>query len=220
MTAACWRSPDLEKLPQDEARAKARLLNDEGAEKQAHQAVLDCEVRLKRLELDAGTRRTTIQRLKLQQFETRKNDEYQAIGHEITRYEKDVDDLETRELELMEEMDVARAALQAAQAACAHDRALVEEDLAAIAQRRDRLEAEHREVAAQRETCAAQVPESILPLYQRLFKSKIGLVVAPLQDGKCGGCHMKLIASTVVAAQAAREIARCEDCGRILYVEE
>lgn len=211
---------DLEKLPQDEARAKAKLAGDEAGVTRAHDAVVACELRLKRLELDAGTRRTTIQRLKLQQFETRKNDEYQAIGHEITRYEKDVDDLETRELELMEEMDVARAALQAAQAACAHDRALVEEDLAAIAQRRDRLEAEHREVAAQRETCAAQVPESILPLYQRLFKSKIGLVVAPLQDGKCGGCHMKLIASTVVAAQAAREIARCEDCGRILYVEE
>jgi predicted nucleic acid-binding Zn-ribbon protein len=45
-------------------------------------------------------------------------------------------------------------------------------------------------------------------------------VVAPLQDGKCGGCHMKLIASTVVAVQSAREIVRCEDCGRILYVED
>jgi hypothetical protein len=213
-------SKDLEKLPQDEARANAKLAGDDAAVTRTHDAVVDCELRLKRLELDAGTRRTTIQRLKLQQFETRKNDEYQAIGHEITRYEKDVDDLETRELELMEEMDVVRGALKSAQAARAHDRTLVEEDLASIAQRRERMEAEQREVTAEREALASQVPEAILPLYQRLMKSKAGLAVAPLQDGKCGGCHMKLIASTVVAVQTDKEIARCEDCGRILYSED
>jgi len=211
---------DLEKLPQDEARAKAKQINDEGAENQAHQAVLDCEVRLKRLELDAGTRRTTIQRLKLQQFETRKNDEFQAIGHEIARYEKDVDDLETRELELMEEMDGARAKLKAAQTARAQTRKLVAEDLAVITERRERLDAEYRQVTAEREALASQVPDTVLPLYQRLIKSKGGLAVAPMQDAKCGGCHMKLITSTVVAVQSGREIARCEDCGRILYCED
>ena len=211
---------DLEKLPQDEARANAKLAGDEKAVNSAHAAVVACEVRLKRLELDAGTRRTTIQRLKLQQFETRKNDEYQAIGHEIVRYEKDVDDLETLELELMEEMDAVRAAWKSAQAASAHDRALVEEDLAGIARRRERLEAEQRAVTDERDALATQVPEDILPLYQRLMKSKAGLALAPLNDGKCGGCHMKLIASTVVAVQSARELSRCEDCGRILYVDE
>ena len=211
---------DLEKLPQDETRANAKLAGDEDAVNRAHHAVVDCEVRLKRLELDAGTRRTSIQRLKLQQFETRKNDEYQAIGHEITRYEKEVDDLETRELELMEEMDVARAAWKSAQAVRAHNRRLVEEDLATITQRRERLEAERREVTAERETLASRVSEAVLPLYQRLMKSKDGLAIAPMQDAKCGGCHMKLIASTVVAVQSARDLARCEDCGRILYAEE
>jgi len=211
---------DLEKIPQDEARAHAKLAGDEASVTRAHDAVLACELKLKRLELDAGTRRTTIQRLKLQQFETRKNEEYQAIGHEITRYTKDVDELETRELELMEEMDGVRAALKSAQAERAHDRALVEEDLAAIARRRECLETERSEVTGARDLLAGRVPESILPLYQRLMKSKTGLAVAPMHDGKCGGCHMKLIASTVVAVQAAREIARCEDCGRILYVED
>jgi predicted nucleic acid-binding Zn-ribbon protein len=211
---------DLEKLPQDEARAKTKLSGDETAVARAHDAVLDCELRLKRLELDAGTRKTTIARLKTQQFETRKNEEYQALGHEITRYEKEVDDLETRELELMEEMDAKRSALKAAEAALAHTRTLIEEDLATIAARRTRMEAERAEVTAERDALATQVPESVLPLYQRLMKTKAGIALAPLDEGKCGGCHMKLIASTVVAAQTAKELTRCEDCGRILYVED
>jgi uncharacterized protein len=211
---------DLERLPQDEARARNKLAGDEAAVKKAHDALIDCELRLKRLELDAGTRRTTIQRLKIQQFETRKNEEYQALGHEITRYEKETDDLETRELELMEEMDGLRAAQKAAEAALAHTRKLVDEDLATIASRRERMETERAEVTAEREQLANGIPEDVLPLYVRLMKTKDGMAVAPMHEGKCGGCHMKLIASTVVAVQTARELTRCEDCGRILYAEE
>jgi predicted nucleic acid-binding Zn-ribbon protein len=211
---------DLERLPQDEARAKTKLAGDEAAVKKAHDALIDGELRLKRLELDVGTRRTTIQRLKIQQFETRKNEEYQALAHEVTRYEKEADDLETRELELMEEMDGLRAALKAAEAALAHTRTLVDEDLATIAQRRERMEAERAEITVEREQLATGIPESVLPLYARLMKTKDGMAIAPMHEGKCGGCHMKLIASTVVAVQNAKEMTRCEDCGRILYAEE
>ena len=211
---------DLEKLPQDEARAKAKLKNDEAAAARAQEALVACELRLKRVELDVGTRRTTIQRLKIQQFETRKNEEYQALLHEITRYEKEVDDLETKELELMEEIDGCRIALKTAEAATSHTRTLIEEDLATILARRERMEKERIEVETERASLASQVSESGLPLYVRLMKTKAGLAIAPIDDDKCGGCHMKLIASTIMAVHSGRELARCEDCGRILYVAE
>ncbi len=211
---------DLEKLPVDEARAKSKLASDEAAVARAHAALMDCELRLKRLELDAGTRKTTITRLKIQQFETRKNEEYQALGHEIVRYTKDVDDLETRELELMEEMDTLRAAHKAAEAALAHTRTLINEDLASIKQRHERMESERQELLAERTKLAGNVPETVMPLYERLMKSKAGLALAPMHEGKCEGCHMKLIPSTVVTVQTGKEIARCEDCGRILYIED
>ncbi len=211
---------DLEKLPQDEARAKMKLASDEAAVTKAHQALLDCELRVKKIELDAETRRTTIKRLKSQQFETRKNEEFVALGHEIVRYEKELDDFETKELEAMEEVDGFRNAHKAAEAARANTRKLVEEDLTSIKQRHERMEADRKEVSAEREKLLANAPENMMPLYNRLMKTKDGLAVAPMRDGKCEGCHMKLIASTVMKAQAAKEIAQCEDCGRILYVEE
>lgn len=211
---------DLEKLPQDEARAKMKLASDEAAVKKTHQALLDCELRVKKIELDAETRRTTIKRLKLQQFETRKNEEFVALGHEIVRYEKELDEFETRELEAMDEVDGFRNANKAAEAALAHTRTLVTEDLATIKQRHERMETDRKELLVERESLLGKAPESILPLYNRLMKSKDGLAVAPMRDGKCEGCHMKLIASTIMKVHAAKEIAQCEDCGRILYVEE
>lgn len=211
---------DLEKLPQDEARAKAKLAGDESSVAKAHQAVLDCELRVKKIELDAETRRTTIKRLKLQQFETRKNEEFVALGHEITRYEKELDGFETKELEAMDEVDGFRTALKTAQAALDHTKTLVQEDLATIKERHQRMEADRQEVTAERERLLQNVPESVLPLYNRLMKTKAGLAIAPLRDGKCEGCHMRLIASTVMKVQTGKEIAQCEDCGRILYMED
>ena len=210
---------ELEKLPQDEARAKTKLAGDEAAVTRAHQALMDCELRVKKIELDAETRRTTIKRLKNQQFETRKNEEFVALGHEIVRYEKELDEFETRELEAMDEVDGFRNALKAAEAARAKTRTLIEADLASLAERHKRMESEKIEVQAEREQLLQNVPESIIPLYNRLMKTKAGLAVAPLRDGKCEGCHMRLIASTVMKVQTAKEIAQCEDCGRILYSE-
>ncbi|MCU0781406.1 MAG: C4-type zinc ribbon domain-containing protein, partial [Akkermansiaceae bacterium] len=202
----------------DEVRAKNKLRAAEEALAKAHDALVAAELKVKKIDMEAGTRRTTIQRLKVQQFETRKNEEYQAFAHEITRYEQELDTLETRELEAMEEVDQCRAAQDAAKAGLEHTRKLIEEDLAAIASRRARMEEEITDLTAERAKLAAEVPNATaLALYERLIRSKFGVALAPVADGKCGGCHMKLIASSVVKAQAGQEVAQCENCGRILY---
>src|SRR5215208_2023026 len=69
------------------------------------------EMDRKKLELDAGTRRESINRLKTQQYETRKNDEFRAMGNEIERYEKEIQQIEDQELELMDQADKARIEL-------------------------------------------------------------------------------------------------------------
>jgi uncharacterized protein len=211
---------DLERIPKDEARAKERLSGDEAAVKKAREALLANEVEIKKVELDVGTRRTTIQRLKTQQFETRKNDEYQALGHEIVRYEKDVDQFETKELELMERADALRATLAEVEQALAKTRQRVDEELASLAERRKRIQAEAVELKAEREVLAAKAPEAQMPLYERLLKTKNGLAVVPVVGGKCSGCHMKLVASTLVKVNSGVEGTQCESCGRLLYADD
>lgn len=211
---------DLAKLPHDQSRAKAKLAGDIEAVTKAHQRLIEDEIRVKKIELDAQTRRTTIARLKDQQFETRKNEEFVALGHEITRYEKELDDLETKELEAMEVVDASRAAQTQAEAKLARTRSLVDEDLASLAERQERMTQDRIEVIAERDKAKAVVSEDLLPLYQKLMKSKDGLALSPMRGSICEGCHMTLIASTIVAVNGSKEPARCENCGRFLYLEE
>ena len=127
--------------------------------------------------------------------------------------------LETRELELMDESDRLRGVLAEAEAALKKTQGFVDEDLAAVAERKKNLQAEIAELKSERERLAGSADATVLPLYERLLKTKSGVAIAPMHEGKCGGCHMKLVASTVIKVQAGKDIAQCEDCGRILYAD-
>ncbi|MFC7336773.1 zinc ribbon domain-containing protein [Haloferula chungangensis] len=209
----------LEKLPSDEARAKTRLKSDTQAVEVARQAILANEVEIKKVELDVSTRKTSITRLKTQQFETRKNDEYTALGHEIERYGRDVDNLETRELELMEVGDSLRTTLKSAEDALAKTQRVVDEELQSIAERFQRVQADLDETRAERQKLAEKTDAEFLHLYERLLKTKNGVAVAPVKNGQCGGCHVRLIPATLIKAQSDKEFAQCENCARILYIE-
>lgn len=208
---------ELESLPEEEADAREKLASDQAMLTAAKQAVQENEVAMKNLEIDIQTRQESIARLKVQQFQTRKNEEFRAMGSEIERYGREVTALEDRELELMEKGEQLKKTQSEAERVLAATREMVEEDLEATAKRRENLEAEKAETESKRREETKQVDPDTLDLYDRLFKSKGGLVVVGLQDGQCTGCHMRVIKSTVVAVKSENEIAYCENCGRILY---
>jgi len=211
---------ELAKHSQEEARARAKLAGDTEALKKAHDALKVAELKVKKIEMDAETRRTTIKRLYTQQFETKKNDEYNALGHEITRYGKEVDELETKELEAMEEVDTFRQKQKQAEEILTKTQKVVNEDLASIKERHATMEEQVVATEAERVKLINEVSEDLLPLYERLMKSKDGTAIATLNHSKCTGCHMKVIASTEIAVHQEKEITQCENCGRILSMDE
>ena len=98
---------DLKDIPLQQTRAKTQLAGDQAAVEKATLTMKEIEVKIKSIELDINTRKNTIKRLQDQQFETRKNDEFAALGHEIKRYETDVTALEDGELEQMEALEAS-----------------------------------------------------------------------------------------------------------------
>ena len=150
---------EMERLPIEEDQARARLAGDTAAVDEAKKAIQENEVGMKNLELDIDTRKDTIAKLKKQQFETRKNEEFAALGTEITRYGDEVTKLEDAELELMELGETLAATLKDAEEKLAATQALVDEELAAIAERKTNQEARITEISAERKTHAADIED-------------------------------------------------------------
>ncbi|MGC6580859.1 MAG: zinc ribbon domain-containing protein [Akkermansiaceae bacterium] len=210
---------ELERIPREQNLARERLAHDEAALAKAKSDLQQNEIAIKNVDLDRKTRKDTIEKLKTQQFETKKNEEYAKLGEEVKRYEGLVDELETQELELMEKSDECRAVIESTHAALAKTQGLVDEEIAELdaraATRRDEIAA----LNEQRNTAAADIDEDLLSDYTRLYKKREGNAVCKVSPERiCSSCHVQVISSTFAAAKSGETIAECDNCGSLLYL--
>jgi predicted nucleic acid-binding Zn-ribbon protein len=210
---------DLKRIPAEKDLARTRLAGSETAVNTAKSALQENEMAIKNVELDIETRKNTIGRLKTQQFETRKNDEYRALADEVDNYQAQIDKLETTELELMEKSDQLRSDLAAAREQLAKAESSVQEDLASYDEREEQERTRLAEVTAQRAKAQEGITdEDLLELYDRLRKARGPKVVVNVSpSAQCEGCHVKVTPFTLIQVQADKEVVQCENCGRILY---
>jgi hypothetical protein len=96
---------EIETIPLRRNSLEAQLAASASAVDVLKHKTRQTEVDRKKLELDVGTRTESIARFKTQQYQTRKNDEFQALGHEIERFENEIRKIEDEELELMVQAD-------------------------------------------------------------------------------------------------------------------
>src|SRR5215469_606416 len=130
------------------------------------------EIDRKKLELDVGTRNESINRLKTQQYQTRKNDEFQAIGHEIQRYENEIRTLEDQELELMEQGDKLKVEVAAEEKKAAATKDSISRQMSDLGEKGKALETRLQELSKERKELAEKLDEDLLSRFERLFASK------------------------------------------------
>ena len=211
---------DLKRLPADQERAKAKLAADTEAVRAAKERVLQNEVAMKNLELQIQTRKDTIAKLKIQQYETRKNEEFAALGHEVERYGNEVTRLEDEELELMEKAEQLKSDLTESQKALGATQARVDEELGKITERHSNVTAQLAEFERIRSDLAGKTDPDLLDRYDRIFHHRGDAAVVELQGGICRGCNMKVTAACVSAARGEKTLVACSNCGRLVYFAE
>jgi predicted nucleic acid-binding Zn-ribbon protein len=205
----------------EERKAREKQIADSAAKLgQAKIRAKEIEIEKRNLEMEARAKRDTIARYKQQQLQTRRNEEYSALAHEIEAAEKTVTALEDRELDLMEEAEKLLPQIAAAEKTHAEEHSKIEHLIAGLETKKSNLEARIAELKNEHEQLAKLLDEDVLDIYLHLFKTKHGTAVATLEHEVCMGCHMKVTAQTVVQVRAAKEIVHCPQCGRILYMPE
>jgi predicted nucleic acid-binding Zn-ribbon protein len=211
---------EMKTVPLQRAQLDAQRAAAETALEAVKAKAREVEVHRKRLELDAGTRTESINRLKTQQYETRKNEEFRAMGNEIERYQKEIREIEDQELELMDQTDKLKEQIATEEKKAAGARELVARQLADIDAKEKALQVQLEGLLKERADLAANVDEDVLDRYDRLFASKGNAAVVALEHEVCTGCHMKITTQTVHRVKSNRELVSCEQCGRILYYSE
>lgn len=208
---------ELTALPAEKA-AKERLIAEAASRlENARGRAKEIEVRKKTLEIDAASKREQIARYKTQQMQTRKNEEFTALAHEIATAEKAVSGLEDHELDLMEEAESLKPQISSAEQTHAQEKSKYEAQIAALAEKESNLKSRIAGLEEARNKAAAELDEELLDRYSRLFQTKNGAAVVALEHEVCTGCHMKVTTQTSVELRAEKSIISCPQCGRILF---
>jgi len=171
----------------------------------------------KKLELEVQNKKQLIEKYSIQQFQTKKNDEYKALGQQIETCKADIVKLEDDEITLMEQAETAQKQIQEATVAASEAKKHTDAQIADLMAREQTWKKELAELEQERTKLTVGIDEQVLTRYQRLFKNKGEHVVVGINHGVCGGCHMKLPTQILISAQSQTEIVACPNCSRLVY---
>jgi hypothetical protein len=208
---------ELKMSPEERKEAEDKLAaNAANLEAQKLQAKT-LEVEKKKLEVDAQVKRDLIGKFRGQQFQTRKNEEFQALTNEIKHAETDIQTIEDRELEIMDQIEKQRAINATAEQESAKIKNQLNQQLVDIDAKIKTIASRLETLEADRAKLTEGIDEDLLSRYERLFASKGDVAVVPVEHEVCMGCHMKITTQTAVRVKGGKEIVSCEQCARILY---
>lgn len=205
-------------VPVEVARAQAKIDAEKGAIDSAKTEWRALESRKNGIESEIGAAEAKLGKYKTQQSLVKKNDEYQALGHEIESMEAAINALEEQELEVMYAIDAARERFAAAEAELQRNIAGHEERLETLRQRDASLKAELADAEAAVAMAREPLGERWLREFDRIAERQYPVCV-PINGGKCGGCHLKVSGEADSIARKGEELAKCDQCGRIVWFE-
>ena len=144
--------------------------------------------------------------------------ELEGLQHEIVSLNRRISDLEDAELEVMEELEGAQRRLNDAEASMQQGDARTVELAATRDEAFARIDAEAEKARTERGELAADMPDDLLGLYDKLRAQMGGVGASALQGRRCGGCRLELTPAyrAEIAHSPADEVLRCEECRRIL----
>lgn len=210
----------LKAVPVEVAGVNQKIDAEKAAIEHARLEVRSLESRKKLLETEIGSAEQGLARFRTQQSQVRKNEEFQALGHQIETSQATIGGLEGQELEVMYAIDEARKKFAAAENALQQNIAGHQERLRVLHEREANLREELTGIQAEVVAARAPVEPPGLRVYDRIAARQMPVVV-PLHGGKCGGCHLKVSGEVESAARGkvadATPLPTCDQCGRIVY---
>ena len=207
-------------MPQEIALIEGRIAAEKQAIETAKAEWHGLESKKKILETEIKSDEEKIAKYKNQQMQVRKNDEYQALTHEIETTQKSIGVMEEEEIGIMLLIDGAKARFRAAEAELKNNISGHEGKISALRDRASHLESDVAAARADVLAARGDVPEVQQRIYDRIAIKPGHPVCVPITGNKCGGCHLKVPTHIEMQARTELELTTCDQCGRIVFLEK
>jgi len=207
---------EIRDIPVRRSEIEAQLDNAKARLAAARERQMQVQSDIKQLEIEVEAHKEKVVRYKNQQMEAQTNDQYRALLSEAAAEEKNITELEDREIVLMEKLEVSNKEIAACEAELSEEEEEIREEQEMLVERLEETEEYLESVVAKRERMIVDVEPSLLMKYNRIFKNKGDFAVVRVENGHCRGCNMKLPPQVVNDAINPAKLVACNYCGRML----
>ena len=209
---------DLSAFPPDLAALDTRLkvLAAESAAKTKALASLQAQIQAKQAELALAQKQEDLARTALK--ETNQKVQYAAAIRELDERERQKA-LIAKPLKAMEaEAQSIGVVLEHLAASQADLNTQFQELHAVFLSEHGNQVAAREQLQAKQQELEAKLPPPEKTRFHRLLSARQGIAVAPVENGACTGCRVKLRGPFLAALREASQPLACESCQRILFL--
>ncbi len=179
-------------------------------------------------ELDLRESEERVAKLRAVLNAAKTNKEYASVLTEINTHKADNAKLEEQGLKILAEVDSINSQADAIANLITEDEKRLEEIKSSSSEEIAQLESMVTELLGKRIEAAQAVPSKALSLFERIAQQYDSEALAkvevsgpkPPHSYTCGGCFMGLNAEHANALGTKDEIRQCDNCKRILYMDE
>jgi predicted nucleic acid-binding Zn-ribbon protein len=211
---------ELQLLPDDINRMDKKILTENESIELAVSEWKQLESNNNSLEKEIIEIGEKIAKSKVRQLSVKKNEEYQALENEISTLTHLQSQKEDEQIEVLVNIDDAKATAEIAQDKIALKAKDLERQKQGLEDRVAQVKIELLDLQKEIETARNQVDAEMLKTYERVKKVVARApYLAPLKDQKCSGCNLRVSNDVISTALVEQKLTQCDQCGRIVYIE-
>jgi uncharacterized protein len=208
----------LESIPQGILALESEIEAETAGLEASKSKLQNLEVQRKDLDLDVRSAQDQILKYKNQQLLVKKNEEYQALSHEIELKEKKISDWEEEEISIMLEIDSELKEFSKRESVFDSTKSIIRDKISVLEAKQVEVQAQLVEATKKMTEAQVSVAANYLSVYERLG-TRIRLpVIVSINTHTCGGCHLRVSNETLEQSRKGEELTTCENCGRVVYL--
>jgi predicted nucleic acid-binding Zn-ribbon protein len=169
------------------------------------------------LELELADTQQSNDKYKQDLMRVRNEKEYTTVLREIDATKKHISLLETEVLKRMETIEKLEKDLSVYSPEIELKRQEVDRDLATLDQEHRDTEQRLAGFTERRKTLAANIPQNLLAVYERIARLRRGQALAEVRDATCSACKMRLRPKVFSDVRKGDQLIACDNCSRIFF---
>jgi len=170
-------------------------------------------------EMEMQSKEEKINKHKMDLNQIKNNKEYTALEQEIKSIAADVSVLEEEIIGYLDKIEEARILSEKNKKSFETEGEKIEQEKTEITAEEKKLLESLSKIGSARGDLVKNIAPQVLEVYERIIKNKGRIALAKVNGDFCGGCNLQLRAQIVNDAKLQKKIVSCENCGRMIYVE-